>query len=321
MTLRAFVFCLLAFSSAAVPAQSGNPGGEPAPGTPSRWQSERDQLDASLRASGLVATDPRGRWVAGYLDTADPVAQVAAFAQARQAAPTEKIYLASLAIACLAPVQPLPDACDATDRLADWATRDVDNGVPSLLMAERARRRNNAASEAAFLDEAAQRPRFEDYSNRGSVLLWEALSALPGGEPAAKAELVASYGAFQAPYVVRQMQGLCRDAARTPDNVRASCFAAGNAVAQRASTWSLRIAGARLAERSALPGAELTAAQAQVADVQRRAFACAERGNEVAALLESNDAAVRAKAVAQWQDRLAQDARLGEVAACGGTRG
>jgi hypothetical protein len=315
---RFALLALVVLVSAPALAQSGNRPGDLATPAASRWQSERDQLDAALRAGGLIATDPRGRWIAGALDAGDPAGQVVAFAQARQAAPSEKVYLASLAMACLVPMQPLPDACDATDRLADWATRDVENGVPSLLMADRARRRNNAASLVAFLEEAAQRPRFDDYWNQGALLIWEAVRALPGGaDPAAQAELVASYGAFREPFVVRQMQSLCRDAGSVADNVRIACHNAGNAVAQRAATWALRIAGARLAERSATPGAQLAAAQAQLADVQRRAYDCAESGNEVATALESTDAAVRARAVAKWETRLTQVARIGEPAACG----
>ncbi|MFO1395895.1 MAG: hypothetical protein U1F48_02405 [Burkholderiales bacterium] len=316
MTLaRLAVPTLLAFAASVALAQSGSRLADPAPAPPSRWQAERDAMDGALRAAGLAANEPRSQWLAGRLGGDDPVAQVANFARARQAAPGDKLYLSSLAVACLAPVQPLPDECQAIDRLADWATRDADNGVPSLLMAERARRRNNVASEVAFLEEAAQRPRFDDYSSAAAVAIWEAVRTLPGGDPAAKAELAASYGLLREPYAVSQLAGLCRDPARTADNVRAACYAAGNAVAQRGATWALRIAGARLAERSAMP-ADHAKAQAQLADVQRRALDCAEAGNGVAAALESADAGVRAKAVAQWEARLAQDARVGEAAAC-----
>lgn len=314
--VRLVLLALPALAAAAAFAQAGNRLADPAPAPPSRWQAERDQMDSALRAGGLVANDPRSQWLAGQLGADDPVAQVASFAQARQAVPGDKLYLSSLAIACLAPVQPLPDECQAIDRLADWATRDLDNGVPSLLMAERARRRNNTASEIAFLEEAAQRPRFDDYGSAAAVAIAEAVRALPGGEPAAKAELTASYGLLREPYAVRQIAVLCRDPARNVDNVRAACHAAGNAVAQRAATWSLRIAGARLAERSATP-AELAKAQAQLAAVQRGALDCAEAGNAIAGALESADAATRAKAVAQWEARLAQEARVGETTACG----
>ena len=54
-----------------------------------------------------------------------------------------------------------------------------------------------------------------------------------------------------------------------------------------------------------------------VSDVQRRAYECAQAGNPIAQGLESSDAAARAKAVAQWEARLAREATAGEVASCG----
>ena len=98
--------------------------------------------------------------------------------------------------------------------------------------------------------------------------------------------------------------------------ILAACAAAGSALAQRAATWSLRIAGARLADRTAAAGPAQAAARQQLAAVQRRAYECAEAGNGIAAGLESADAAARARAVAQWEARVARDAREGEVAAC-----
>lgn len=297
-------------------AQSGSRVTEPSSTPPSRWQAERDQLDLALRARALTATDPHGLWIAGQLDVGDPVGQSAAFAQARIQAPTEKIFLASLAVSCLARVQPLPAPCDATDRLADWATRDIDNGVPPLLLADRARQRNNATVMAEYLEEAAQRPRFDDYASRGALLFWEAVRALPGTtDPAARAELAASYSALRESYVVEQMQFLCRDA-KLADAIRAACHNAGNAVAQRGATWALRIAGARLAERSAAEGPAQTAAQQQLAEVTRRAFECAETGNPLTAAFESQDAAARARAVVEWEARLTTDVQIGEAAAC-----
>jgi len=318
MPLFRFAVGLFALAASLALAQNGSRISDPAPATPSRWQQEQDALDQALRARVLVSTEPREMWVAGQLDSTDPWAQVAVLARARTQAPGEKVFIASLAIACLAPLQPLPDECDATDRLADWATRDEDNGVPALLLADRARRRNNAAAMVAYLEEVATLPRFDDYRNRAALILWEALRAVPGAaDPAARAELAASYAAARAPYAAGQMQSLCRDAQKFADEVRRACAAAGNAVAQRASTWSLRVAGARLAERSAAPGAAYDSAQRQLADVQRRAFECAEAGNAIAQGLESPDAAVRARAVSQWEARLAEEAKAGEVAACG----
>ncbi|HTQ01137.1 MAG TPA: hypothetical protein VMN56_17585 [Casimicrobiaceae bacterium] len=313
-----FVAGLLALAASLALAQNGSRLSDPAPAAPSRWQQEQDTLDQALRARVLASAEPREMWVAGRLDSTDPWAQVAVLARARTQAPGEKVFIASLAIACLAPLQPLPAECDATDRLADWATRDEDNGVPALLLADRARRRNNGAAMVAYLEEVARLPRFDDYQNRAALILWEALRAVPGAvDPAARAALAANYAAAHASYAAGQMQSLCRDAQKAPDEVRHACAAAGSAVAQRASTWSLRVAGARLAERSALPGAGYDSAQRQLADVQRRAFECAEAGNAIAQALESPDASVRTRAVSQWEAMLAEEARVGEVAACG----
>jgi hypothetical protein len=280
---------------------------------PSRWQQEVEMLDQALRARALVSSDPRELWIGAQLDAVDPWQRVTALAQARTRAPGEKLYLASLAMACLAPLQPLPAECDATDRLADWATRDADNGVPSLLLADRARRRNNTASMLAFLEEAATRPRFDDYESRGALIVWDAVRGLPGTvEPAARAEAAAAFGAAHMSQVPVTLQSLCRDAARVAENIRAACAGAGDAMAQRASSWPLRVAGAKLAER-----AQATNAQQQLTEVQRRAFECAQAGNSLTQALESPDAGVRAKGVAQWEARLAREAKGGEVAACG----
>jgi hypothetical protein len=298
-------------------AQSGNRLTEPAGLPPSRWQAEIDQLDQALRDRTLVATQPRAQWVAGQLDTADPASRVAHFAQARTQVPAEKLYVASLATACLEPVRPLPPECDATDRLADWATRDTENGVPSMLLADRARVRNDGPAMVAYLEEAAMRPRFDDYWNRGALFLWEEVRALPmTADPAARAEFTAMSAAARVPFTALTLPFLCRDAQRFGESVRAACSAAGAAMAQRGTTWALRTVGAQLAERSAAAPEAQAAAGRLLADLRLRAYECAEAANPVIAALESPDAAVRSGAVAQWQARLRTEADVGEVAAC-----
>jgi len=310
---RTLLFAAL-FVSVAAFAQSGDRITE-APTAPSRWQAQQDLLDQQLRSRTLVATEPRDLWVAGQLDTVDPWAQVAALAQARTRAPDEKIYLASLAMACLQPLQPLPPECDATDRLADWAIRDADNGVPVLLLADRARRRNNAEAMLAYLEDAATRPRFDDYRDRAALLTYEALRALPGdADPAAKVELAASYGARNS-YAVQQIDSMCREPQRLAESIRNACAAAGSAAAQRAASWPLRTAGARLAERTA-PAGNQAPAQRQLAEVSQRAYDCTQATARVAQSLESPDAGARARAVTQWEARIAKQAQVGEVAAC-----
>jgi hypothetical protein len=235
--------------------------------------------------------------------------------------PAERLYLASLAIACLEPVRPLPAECDATDRLADWATRDTDNGVPSLLLADRARLRNDGPAMIAYLEEAAMRPQFNDYWNRGGLLLWDEVRALPvAADPAAKAEFAALSASTRVPFTSLALPPLCRDAQRFGESVRAACSAAGAALAQRGTTWALRNAGAELAERSAATPQAQTAAVQLLADLRLRAYECAEAGNPVALAFESPDPAVRARALAQWEARLRLEADVGEVAACARTK-
>jgi hypothetical protein len=315
--LRCSIWLLALGAACAAHAQTGSRLTDPPSEPPSRFAQEKDNLEGALRAQTLTAAEPRDLWIAGQLDSVDPWAQASALAQARTRAPTEMIYVASLASACLAPVRPLPPECDAVDRLADWAIRDGDNGVPVLLLAERARARNNAQAMVAFLEEAATRSRFDDYRNRGALLIWEAVRALPGSvDPAARAELAATLVAARESYAAQQMQTLCRDPGKLAESVRNACAAAGSAAAQRAATWSLRAAGARLAQRSAAPGSQYDAAQQRLSEVQQRTLECAQAGNAISQALESSDASVRARAVTQWEARLAREARIGEVAAC-----
>lgn len=290
---------------------------EPAPQV-SRWQPEVERLDPIYRERVSTATDPRSQWVAGQLESGDATSASARFLRARSEAPTERLYLAALAAACLEPVQPRPPACDGTDRLADWATRDGDNGLPSLLLAERARQRNNTAGMIAYLDEAAVRPRFDDYWNRGALVLWEDIgNATPGADPAVRALLVSNYLLLRGAYGGTVWRTLCRDAGGN-DAARAACHAAGIAVAERGTTWALRLAGARAAERNAGSPVEAEAAGARIRQLQQRAFACAAQGDTLAAAFEVADGATRERALKAWERRLQRQAADGEAAACGG---
>jgi hypothetical protein len=315
--VHAVIGCVVALAGVGAGGQGSNRLSDPQQASASRWQADVVRMDDAMRTRVLSGDAPRSRWLAAEIDRSDIDSQVANLAQARNRVPTEKLYLASLALACLERVQPLPAACDATDRLADWATRDADNGLPSLLLAERAQQRNNGTSMLAYLEEAATRPRFDDYRARGGLFIWEEVRLLPGSdEAAARVELAATWGLARPAYGTGSLQSLCRDAARFGDTARGACAAVGNAMAQRGSTWMLRTAGARIAERNATtPDAQARAA-AQLADVQRRAYDCAQQGNPVATALQSPDAAVRAAAVAQWDARLRREADVGEVATC-----
>src|SRR5262245_54678020 len=172
-----------AVALAAAPCGAQSPAAahlaDPAAPAPSRWAAEVAQIDAELQMRSLVIDDPRGHWVAGHLDTTDPAAQVKHYAAARVAAPRDNLYLASLALACQQPVPPTVPECDAVDRLADWATRDADNGAPLLLLAAKAARRGNNDAAVAYLEQAATKPRLDDYGLRGALVFWEYVMTMP----------------------------------------------------------------------------------------------------------------------------------------------
>ena len=242
------------------------------------------------------------------------------FASARVARPDSKLFLATLAMACMAPLQPLPAECDAIDRLADWATRDVDNGVPMLLLAEPLAPAQQRDGDGARTSRKRRDGRGSTTTGtQGALAIWEEVRALPGAaDPAARAELAASYGAAYEPLRgAAWWRPCCRDAQKAADAIRAACVNAGMATAQRAATWSLRAAGAELAERSAAAGP----AQDQARQLLRRRAEAVLRlrgGRQRGRRRRSRRPIlrVRARAVAQWEARLAQDARDGEVAAC-----
>src|SRR4051812_39890183 len=139
------------------------------PARPSRWADDAARLDEQIRLRVLSADDPRSHWIAGQFDSTDIASRVRNYATARVAAPQERLYLASVAMACLQPVQPTLPECDAVDRLADWATRDPDNGLPMMLLAARASKRGDNDGTIAYLELAATKPRFDEYASRGGL--------------------------------------------------------------------------------------------------------------------------------------------------------
>jgi hypothetical protein len=159
----------------------------------SRWQADVDRLDADVRLRLMSASDPAAAWLAGELEDTDIESQLRHYAAARVSVPNDRLYLASLGVACMQPVRPVQPPCDAVDRLADWARRDADNGVPSLLLAGRAQKRGEADSAASFVEQAALAPRFDDYWSERPARWWTYLRAIDGVEPAVRARAAANY--------------------------------------------------------------------------------------------------------------------------------
>ena len=61
----------------------------------------------------------------------------------------------------------------------------------------------------AFLEEASARPRFDDYENRGALIVWDAVRALPGSiDPAARAQETAAFGLAHTSQVPAALQAL-----------------------------------------------------------------------------------------------------------------
>lgn len=283
----------------------------------SRWQPELDRLDADLRLRLLTTNEPRSAWLAGDLETTDIEAQVRQFAAARIAAPGERLYLASLGIACLQPVRPTLAPCDAVDRLADWARRDVDNGVPMLLLAGRARQRGEADLAATFVEQAALAPRFDDYWSQGAARWWSYLRGYDAGvDPAAKAKAALTYGSMRDLAWAAPLRALCAEPGSRVERMRIACANAGQALASRGSTFALRRAGARIAEINASDAPARSAAQARHARILAMTASCAQATPDFNAALEAAQPAQRATAIDQFTAWAGAQSDLGEVGAC-----
>lgn len=312
---RATTAALAATLAAALPAPAATLS-DPAAPVPSRWAADIARIDADVQMRALVLDDPRGHWIAAHFDVTDPAAQVRHYAAARVAAPRETLYLASLAIACQQPVQPTLPECDAVDRLADWATRDGDNGVPLLLLASKAARRGNNENAVAYLEQAATRPRMDDYGARGALVFWDYVMAMPADvDRAARAEAAAGYAAQQPRFESSGIAAAC-GATALPDGRRAACASAGAALAERGSTFAARAAGAAIAERTAADPAAAARMRAKQGANDALRARCAVLDLDLQQGAESADTAVRTRAVSAWDAAVRAGAAQGEVAAC-----
>ena len=302
---------------AVTPTWTQQPATSSAEAKPSRWQAEVDRLDDAFRARMLTANDPQSNWIAGQLARGDIEAEVRHFAVARVASPANRLYLATLATACLEPVQPRLPECEAVDRLADWATRDTDNGWPSLLLADRARAHKNPDAMLAYLKLAAGQPRFVEYWEIGSLEFREAVRAMPvEGEEAAKLELAVMYAIPRSLSWTNAARATCNgNAVRTTD-VRAACAQLGAAMRERGSTWMTRLIGGRLVRSNVETPAAGAAADQALAALRGQIAACARATGTILDGLEATDATTRAKAVADWDRWLKREVVVGEARAC-----
>lgn len=283
----------------------------------SRWQGDLDRLDSEIRLRLMTANDPRADWVAGELDATDVESQVRHYAAARVNAPNERLYLASLAVACLQPVRPSLAPCEAVDRLADWARRDDTNGLPTIYLAERARRRGEFDLSATYVEQAAAAPRFDDYWSEGAQHWWGYLRPLIIDiDPAAKAKAAANYALSRGLDWASALRALCAESGDRSARMRTACAGAGAAMAERAASFSLRRAGARIAEINAADAAARATAQSLHARILAAAARCTEVQPDFVAALESRAGSVRARGIEEFDTWASTLARDGEVVAC-----
>lgn len=283
----------------------------------SRWRAAIDHLDADLRLRLLTANAPPSAWLAGELDSTDIESRVRHYAAARTAAPDDRLYQASLAAACLTRVRPPLAECEAVDRLADWARRDSDNGVPAILLADRARQRGELDSAASFIEEAATAQRFDDYWSLAPLRWWEYLRALPIDiDPAATAVAAAGYAAERDLAWASPLRALCANTAGRTDRIKAACASLGRALMSRGATFALRRAGARIAETNAGGPADTKAAALRQARLLEATARCAAARPDFASELESAAAPSRQRGIEQFVAWASAEARDGEVAAC-----
>jgi len=290
-------------------------GNEP---PPSRWQSELNELDADLRLRLLTADAPPAAWLAGELDRTDIASQVRHYAAARTSAPQERLYQASLATACLVRARSRLQPCDAVDRLADWARRDTDNGVPTVLLAERARERGELDSAASYVEEAAGSPRFDDYWSVGALQWWNYLRPLSlAVDPAVKAKAAANYASARDLAWAPSLHALCVEQpdARS-DRMKTACAKLGDALITHGATFALRRAGAEIAEANAGDASARATAQSSRVRILTATANCARSQPDFATALESPNASIRERGVEQFGAWASAQARDGEVGAC-----
>jgi len=310
--------CLLALIATGIaPAQTRLTDDTPA--RPSPIAPVLERIDEALRQRLTAADDAASRWMAGEFETLDVAARARDFAAAAARAPSETLYLASLARACVARTVPTLPECASRDAVASFATRDPDNAVPWILLAERARqRRLPAADVAGNLERAAKSPRFDDYTQRSAPLYAAAIRALPGGgDRAVDAVAAARYVDRAAGGLAPALAALCGPKRELPgETVGRACVRIAALMIERAPNAADQAMGASLAGANAASDSARALADSTGRAIAARRQRCTETFDHLARIAAGPAGAADAKArdaAAAWPD---DRARLGELAAC-----
>lgn len=276
-----------------------------------------ERIGEAIAQQVVGADDAASHWISGRLSSLEPAAQLRDYAAAFIREPREMLYVASFADACMRPYAPVPAECSDRDSVGYWSSRDGDNAVPWLLRAERARRRNNVPSMVDNLERAARALRYDDYSGRaGIVVANKAVSQVSADERAAAVLYAHQQGSTPLGAPLVALESVCAAQTRALDErVARGCIRLGALMAERASSFANRRAGAQIA----LASATTESARAASNEAARATVTQADRCREAVSLLERNASgppAQRERAASAGQAFLASRAQQGEPAAC-----
>jgi hypothetical protein len=308
---RSIVAVALALAAAGALAQARLSDDQAAAASPLAPVLER--LDDALRQAVTAGDDAASHFLSAELSTLDLVGQARDYAAAAARDPAEPLYAASLARLCAVRAHPSLPACDTRDSIAYWASRDPDNAVPWLLLAERARQRRTPTAVSENLQRAAQATRYDDYAQRAAPLYYERIRKLPESPGSAiAAAATAQYLARGAGGMQTTLSALCgsaRDA--TVDAVTRACLRIAALMIERAPNAVDRATGAALAAANAPTESGRAVAHARARDIAVARQRCRETVRELESLAASADARAQ-PAATRWVEDRAKD----EIGAC-----
>lgn len=324
MTTRLALASFVAAACGAALAQTATvPDG---PRTPSLSEVAFERIDLALRDRVATSDGADAHFVRGLQATMDPGTRIAGYAEAYRRQPAEMLFLASLADACMLRAVPAWPECAEFDPVSRWASRDANNAVPRVLLAERSRQRGDLAGMREQLLYGAELRRFDSYRSRGGAAVWRTLAGVPAvaNEPetpfaaAAIGVARADVGTVEAAVVCRRDgQGMTPEAGE-------ACKRLARTMADRGDTWEGRRVGLAMlwswtddpaartrlaAERDKLEAASLECNNAKLAliealnrDAASRAAARAIEAGSIEDALKLDEAAACAKVVARARD-------------------
>lgn len=316
MTTRRALAFLAAMAAGSAFAQPSGLAEGPRP--PSLPEAAFERIDQSLRDRAATLDTADAHFVRGLQATMDPGARIAGFGEAYRRKPAEFLFLASLADACMVRAIPAWPECAELDPVSRWASRDADNAMPRVLLAERARQRSDLPGMREQLVYAAELRRFDSYRMRGGAAVWRVLADLPSvaNEPESPFA-AAAIGAARSEVATVEAAIVCkRDGDGGTPELGDACRRLARTIADRADTWEARQVGLAIlwswtddpAARERLAG-ERGKVEAASLECSRARLALIEALNRDAA----SRAAARAIEAAAIEDAARQD----EPAACG----